>query len=355
MRTVSRRAVLAAGVGVAAAAAGGYGLVEAGILPGKYRLARVLGECGAAPPLPRGQLPTREDAVFWSAYRKRLVRMVTLIPATAHAGVARPAASTRPSRGTRSASASPPASSPPPVLGVVIALHGLGSNALGAASLYAPAMTAAGVTRFAVIAVDGGGTYWHRRADGDDPLGMISHEVLPRAAARGLAVSRIGIIGYSMGGYGALLLAERLGAGSAGHGAMQRPGTAAAAVAAASPAIFASYQDARAADPGGFDDPADFARNDVLAGLGALRGVPAWVACGGTDPFAPVTQLLRSRLSGLAGGPPAGGIEAGCHDDAFWARSAPAGLRFLARYVGGGRITTAGREAASGGQAKRDA
>ena len=315
MRRVSRRAVLAAGIGVAAAAAGSYGLVETGILPGKYQLAQALGECGAVPPPPRGPLPAREDAVFWSAYRNRLVRMVTLIPAAAKAAR---------------------------TLGVVIALHGLGSDALGAAGLYAPAMTAAGVTGFAVIAVDGGGTYWHRRADGDDPLGMISHEVLPRAAARGLAVARIGIIGYSMGGYGALLLAERLGA---------RPDAGVAAVAAASPAIFASYQDARAADPGGFDDPADFARNDVLAGLPALRGVPAWVACGGTDPFEPVTQLLRSRLGELAGSPPAGGIEAGCHDEAFWARSAPAGLRFLALHVAG----PYGLTAAPGGQAKRDA
>jgi len=317
--------VLAAGIGVAAAAAGGYGLVETGILPGKYQLAQALGECGAAPPPPRGPLPAREDAVFWSAYRNRLVRMVTLIPAAATAAP----------------------------LGVVIALHGLGSDALGAAGLYAPAMTAAGITGFAVIAMDGGGTYWHRRADGDDPLGMISHEVLPRAAGRGLAVARIGIIGYSMGGYGSLLLAERLGAGTAGQGA--RPDAGVAAVAAASPAIFASYQDARAADPGGFDDPADFARNDVLAGLPALRGVPAWVACGGTDPFEPVTQLLRSRLGELAGSPPAGGIEAGCHDEAFWARSAPAGLRFLARHVGGPQRGGAGLTAAPGGQAKRDA
>ncbi len=68
---------------------------------------------------------------------------------------------------------------------------------------------------------------------------MIIHEVPPRAAAAGLRTRRIGIVGNSMGGYGALLLAERLGAGPA------RP--AAAGVAAASPAIFASYADARAA------------------------------------------------------------------------------------------------------------
>jgi S-formylglutathione hydrolase FrmB len=345
MQKVSRRAVLAAGIGVAgvaAAAAGTYGLVEAGILPGKYRLAQVLGECGAAPPPPRGVLPTREDAVFWSAYRKRMVGMVTLIPAAAATSPAPPALSSSlapPAASSPGTSASPRTADATRGLGVAIALHGLDSSAIGAANLYAPAMTTAGVTRFAVIAVDGGNTYWHRRSDGDDPLGMIIHEVLPRAADRGLAVARIGIIGYSMGGYGALLLAERLGAGSAGsvgltaNGARARPEPTPAAVAAASPAIFGSYQDARAADPGSFDSPSDFARNDVIAGLGGLRGVPAWVACGSSDPFEQTTQLLLSRVGQLTGRPAAGGVQAGCHDEAFWARSAPAGLEFIGRHL----------------------
>ena len=179
-------------------------------------------------------------------------------------------------------------------LGVVVALHGLGSSALGAADLYAPAMAAAGSSTFAVIAVDGGNTYWHRRATGDDPLGMIIHEVLPRAAASGLDTGRIGIVGYSMGGYGALLLAERLGQA---HTA----GPAVAAVAAASPAIFASYQDARAADPRAYDDQADFSRNDVIAGIAALRRIPVWVTCGSSDPFVAVTQRLQARLRRLTG------------------------------------------------------
>jgi hypothetical protein len=351
MQKVSRRAVLTAGIGVAgvaAVAAGGYGLVEAGILPGKYQLAQVLGECGAPPPPPQGALPSWEDAVFWSAYRKRTVRMVTLIPAAATTSPPPPAlsasfaASAPPSPSSPQTSTSPPTAAATRGLGVAIALHGLDSNAIGAASLYGPAMTAAGISRFAVIAVDGGNTYWHRRSDGDDPLGMIIHEVLPRAADRGLTVARIGIIGYSMGGYGALLLAERLGAGSAesaglaANGARARPEPTAGAVAAASPAIFGSYQDARAADPGSFDSSADFARNEVIAGLGGLRGVPAWVTCGSSDPFETATQLVLSRLGQLTGRPPAGGVQAGCHDEAFWARSAPAGLEFIGRHMADG-------------------
>jgi hypothetical protein len=325
MHNVSRRRLLAGGLGVPAGAAiavaAAYGLVAEGVLPGKYRIAKFLGACGSPPAPPRGALPARQDEVFWSAYRRTTVRMVTLIPAQ------QPAQAQQPAR-----------------LGVVVALHGLGSSALGAADLYGPAIAAAGISTFAVIAVDGGSTYWHRRATGDDPLGMIIHEVLPRAAARGLVTARIGIVGYSMGGYGALLLAERLGqhgttgpasttdpASTTGPAIAAAPGVA--AVAAASPAIFASYQDARAADPRAYDDQADFSRNDVIASVAALRRIPVWVTCGSSDPFLAVTQLLRARLRRLTGREPPGGIDAGCHDAAFWARGAPAELQFLRQHL----------------------
>jgi hypothetical protein len=170
--------------------------------------------------------------VFDSAYRHVAVQMVTLVPAD------------------------PPAGSD---LGAVVALHGAGSSAAGLASQVATAMTAASIATFAVICVDGGDTYWHKRADGDDPVGMIMPEVLPRAAAAGLAIRRIGIAGESMGGYGALLLAERIAAAAGvtplpatsapiGRSAPASAVSAVAAVAALSPAIFATYADARSAD-----------------------------------------------------------------------------------------------------------
>ncbi len=47
--TLTRRQVLAAGAAsVAAALAGGAGLVQAGVLPGRYRVGRLLGACGVA-------------------------------------------------------------------------------------------------------------------------------------------------------------------------------------------------------------------------------------------------------------------------------------------------------------------
>jgi S-formylglutathione hydrolase FrmB len=254
---------------------------------------------------------------FESAYRHAAVQMVTLVPPEATAGSD---------------------------LGVVLALHGAGNTAAGLAGQVATAMTAAKIAKFAVVCPDGGGTYWHKRADGDDPIGMILHEVLPRAAAFGLATRRIGIAGESMGGYGALLLAERLAATarttsplatSAARRAAPASGVpAVAAVAATSPAIFATYADARSADKSAFDSPADFARNDVFTGIGALQHVPTWVACGADEPFQPEAALFRTRLAALTRHQVPGGIVGGCHDDAFWARNLPDALRFIGGYLG---------------------
>jgi S-formylglutathione hydrolase FrmB len=219
-------------------------------------------------------------------------------------------------------------------LGVVVALHGLGGDAAGTARSVALGMAAAGTRGFAVVTVDGGTTYWHRRADGDDPQGMIVHEVLPRLHALGMRTGRIGIIGQSMGGYGALLLAERLGGGPGGLGTARARTHAAAqpsaaAVAAISPAIFASFADARQADRPSFDGPGDFAAHDVFSGMAALRQVPAYVACGSSDPFEPMAREFRERLQRLTGRPPAGAVAAGCHDYDFWARNLPPALTFI--------------------------
>jgi pimeloyl-ACP methyl ester carboxylesterase len=305
--------------------AGGYELVRDGKLPGKYTLARMTGACGSGLPQPAGPPPSRHEVSFYSAYRRRRVQMVTLIPA----GVASP-------RG----------------LGVMIGLHGAGGTAVSMATNIAPSMIRARVTRFAIICVDGGETYWHEHADGDDPIGMIVHEVLPRAAAAGMQTARIGLGGESMGGFGALRIAEQFSAeqsstlrfrtkpqGSKRQGTEQlravgEPGggPAVAAVAALSPAVFATYDDARAANPEAFDSAADFTRNDVVSGLFTLWRVPAFIACGTDDPFQPEVALVRSRLAALTHHPVPGGIMPGCHDGSFWARHWPAALEFVGAY-----------------------
>jgi pimeloyl-ACP methyl ester carboxylesterase len=278
---------------MAALAAGGYILVETGVAPGKYRLAQILGACGTDPGVPKAIPGPVRATRFMSRYRRRTVQMFIMRPPGHHGA-----------------------------LPVAVVMHGVGDDAASALRLGYPEFLATGVTSgrappFALVSVDGGSSaYWHPRAGHDDPLGMIIHEVLPRLSAEGYQVGRVGLTGWSMGGYGALLLAERLGP------------TRVAAVAASSPAIFASYDEARAANSLAFDSAADFAANNVPDQLGTLKRLPVMIDCGSGDPFAAQDALLRRRL-----GNPPGGISAGCHDQAFWRRRIPAQLAFLGAHL----------------------
>ena len=113
---------------------------------------------------------------------------------------------------------------------------------------------AAGIPPFAVVAVDGGGSYWHKRASGEDSGAMVLDELIPMLSAQGLDTSRVGFLGWSMGGYGALLLGARLGPART------------AAICAVSPALWTS---SGATAPGAFDGADDYAANSVW-GLPAL-------------------------------------------------------------------------------------
>jgi S-formylglutathione hydrolase FrmB len=288
---VSRRALLlGGGVGLGAVAVGGVGLVEEGVLPGKVAFDRAIGRCGGLPPEPPVPGVVR-PRTFRSRRRGTDVTAVVVLPA----GVTSP-------RG----------------LPVAVALHGNGGTGPSAARglrldrYLTDAVRSRRTPPFAVVAVDGGAnSYWHRRADGEDPIGMITDELLPWLGRDGARVERFGVIGWSMGGYGALVLAEQVGAPRV------------AAMVASSPAVFPSYANARRTNHRAFDGPEDFARNDVIAGIGRMRGVPAWVDCGTSDPFAPTVRTLRSRLR------PAGAMARGCHDGAFWLRRLPAQLDFI--------------------------
>lgn len=198
-------------------------------------------------------------------------------------------------------------------LRVAFALHGSGENAVSTFyRLHLDRCMAAVAPAFALVAVDGGADgYWHPRS-GADPLRMMVDEVLPFPGRRGARTDRFAAIGWSMGGYGALL-GEQVGAPRM------------AAVVASSPAIFASYEDARGANRRAFDDEADFRRHDILAGLGKLRDVPSWVDCGTSDPFARMTRRLRADLK-----PQGGAMSRGCHDLAYWSARLPGQLAFLA-------------------------
>src|SRR6266511_3600576 len=103
---------------------------------------------------------------------------------------------------------------------------------------------------------------------------------------RGLAAGpadRLAVLGWSMGGYGALLCG------------VTRPERFAAVV-ASGPAIWRSYDEAHRVNPGAFDSAQEWAAYDVFAHADRLARVTVRIDCSHSDPFAPAVRALRDRL-----------------------------------------------------------
>jgi pimeloyl-ACP methyl ester carboxylesterase len=297
----TRRRVLTLGLGSAAAlAAGGVTgleLISRGLLPGKAVLDTLDGACSVEAPAVTFSTPGPSSSrTFYSAARGRTVGYTIAYPPERRAGDELP---------------------------LVVMLHGYGGNHADALVGMAPAQAVAlqvggrPLAPMAIVTVDGGNGYWNPHP-GDDPMAMVTGELIPLCRRLGLGrpPRRIGLMGISMGGYGALLLAET-------HPHLV------AAVAAISPAIWTSYAQARAANPGAYASAAAFAANDVVTHARALSRVPVRVASGNTDPFYPGVQALARAL-------PAGAVvdlAKGCHTGAFFAAHQPPSLAFLARHL----------------------
>ena len=173
---------------------------------------------------------------------------------------------------------------------------------------------------YAMVGVDGGVSYWHDRASGEDRLSMLLHEVIPLCARRhqlGGGGRKRAIIGWSMGGYGALLAAET------------EPKLFAAVV-AVSPAVWTSYDAMMLGPRDAFDDAADFAVHDVIGHADRLAGVNLRIDCGLSDPFYGYVTHLEAALPE----PPSGGYSRGGHDQDYWQRVAPAEAKFIGRALG---------------------
>ncbi|MEH0844233.1 alpha/beta hydrolase-fold protein [Micromonospora sp. CPCC 205711] len=293
MPITRRRALtlLGVAVGVTAASAGGIGLVGAGVLPGRSVLDHALGRCDASRP-PDGLRGTPQAPVtgrFRSVARRREVGFALSYP---------------------------PGYAPGARLPVCLALHGYASDAAAAVGngdypAFLAGAVATGAPPFVLAAVDGGDGYWHPHA-GDDPLGMLTDEFVPLLAAKGLRTDRLAVAGWSMGGYGALLAG------------VTRPDRFRLVV-ATSPAIFHSYEDARAVNAGAYDSAAEWDRYDVSGRTAELARLPLRVAIGAADPFAPAVRAVRDRLPdpGLVQ------ISTGCHDGRFWVSVAPQQVRAI--------------------------
>ena len=194
---------------------------------------------------------------------------------------------------------------------LVVALHGHGGDADWAFnSVHIERQVAP--TGLAVATVDGGDFYWHARRSGIDPGSMVAEELLPLLAGKGLATDRFGLIGWSMGGYGALLLATRLGPSRV------------AGVAAGSAAL---WQTPGESAPGAFDDREDFVRNDVFAARGKLRGIPVRLDCGREDPFIAANRAFARELPEATVT-----FDAGAHTEEYWTAHAGAQMAWLRKH-----------------------
>jgi enterochelin esterase-like enzyme len=166
-----------------------------------------------------------------------------------------------------------------------------------------------GVTPFAVAAVQASDTYWHERAAGDDAMAMLFDEFIPFLREERGLTGPVAIMGWSMGGYGALRAAEL-------HPRQF------AAVCGVSAALWSSY-DAGVGDA--FDDAADYAAADVFKDVDRLRGLPVRIDCGKQDPFCEADKAFAEALTQ----PPAGGFSPGGHNDDYWRRVAPAEVDWI--------------------------
>jgi S-formylglutathione hydrolase FrmB len=164
-----------------------------------------------------------------------------------------------------------------------------------------------------LASIDGGNAYWHPRSDGDNPIKMILEEFLPMLARLHLKVDPFAVLGWSMGGYGALLLAEL--------------SPRVKAVAAESPAIWPSYDVARSVNSTAFDSAEDWQRYNVVGHANALSHALVRVDCGLSDPFLPASEALEKVLRP----PSAVYLSPGGHDGTFWAGRGPVQLQFVAR------------------------
>jgi S-formylglutathione hydrolase FrmB len=149
-------------------------------------------------------------------------------------------------------------------------------------------------------------------------MGMVINELIPLCQKHGLGrpPQKIGTMGISMGGYGAILLAEKY------------PDLV-SAVAAISPAIWTSYGEAYSANPGAYASSSAFRTYDAVTHATALAGKPVRVASGDQDPFHPGVEAL---IQGL---PPGAVVDIsdGCHTDPFFLSQEPPSLAFLSQHL----------------------
>jgi pimeloyl-ACP methyl ester carboxylesterase len=300
-RTLNRRRFLGWGIGGVAifvvAGASGIEMVSHGVLPGKQTLDELDGACTvSSPPLIYSSPGPSISGAFYSKARNTQVGYSI---------------------------AYPPGHRPGGLLPLIVMLHGFGGNHTNALAGMTPVQGLAikvdgrPLPPMAMVTIDGGGGYWNPHP-GDDPMAMIVDELIPMCQKLGLGHSpqKIGTMGISMGGYGAILLAEK-------YPSMF------SAVAAISPAIWTTYAEAKSANAGAYASLEEFKSNDAITHVRALAGIPVRIASGSDDPFHPgvaaVAEVVPPSTTMIVSG--------GCHTDPFFASQEPPSLEFLGQHL----------------------
>jgi S-formylglutathione hydrolase FrmB len=290
---ISRRnLVIGSSVLGAVAGVGAWGLLaDARLVPGRSVMDDAFGRCDIDATQPKTEPGVVVKASFFSAHRSRAVGYLLGYPPGAAGGAKLP---------------------------VCLVLHGSGTDyrdpfdGIGYHRFLAAAV-AAGVPPFVLASVDGGETFWHPRANGDNPMAMMLEDFPVVLRQHGLPVDRFAVLGYSMGGFGALVAASTA------------PKRFVAAVASA-PALWRSYDDARSVNDKAFDSAEDWRTwGDLRTRTGALKGLAVRIDCGESDSFAPALSALREQLPD----PGVVHLAKGCHDAAFWESVAPEQLKLI--------------------------
>ena len=198
---------------------------------------------------------------------------------------------------------------------LLVFLHGYGGTP---ADTLGPAFVAA-LRRFGdrapvVVLPDGQVGWWHDRDEGRWGSYVLD-EVIPAALARsGADPNRVAVGGISMGGFGALDLG--------------RHQDRFCAVGGHSPAVFQHGNDDISF---GFDNAADFARNDLI-GIARKRSpydAPVWIDVGDQDELRPADALLARELR-ARGADVTFHVWPGNHDGDYWNQHFADYLKFYA-------------------------
>ena len=196
---------------------------------------------------------------------------------------------------------------------LLVFLHGYGgtpADTLGPAFL--AALRRLGDRAPVVVLPDGQTGWWHDRDEGRWGSYVLK-EVLPAALARsGADRHKIAVGGISMGGFGALNLGRHKGLFCAvgGH----------------SPAVLEEDNFGF-----GFDNTADFARNDLItiAKTRSPYDAPVWIDVGDQDALRPADRLLAKELH-ARGADVSFHAWPGSHDGDYWNKHFDEYVKFYA-------------------------